>query len=107
MSQVLYQYRPAGDDDERRVWRWFERDTAPAALEVDGANYELVVNPPRDQRRVVKCIREKIVSIQAPKWWPYAKRHDEQGRCVFESEEEYKEAIRRAQGAGEQVSWDN
>lgn len=110
MSQVLYAYRPraAPLEDDRREYRWFEKEGAPAAIKgPDGLWWDLVPARPRDTRPAVKCIREKIVSIQCPKWWPFAKRHDAQGRCVFESETEYKEAIRAAQDAGEPVAWDN
>lgn len=109
MSQTLYCYRPAeaGVEDDRFTHRWFE--TGQPALSItgpDGGQWTLRENAERDQKRPTKCIREKIVSIQLPRWWPYAKRHDAKGNCVFESETEVQEACRRARDAGEVVAWD-
>ena len=106
--QKLQFFRPqgAGVEDDRRLTRWFEVGAEPELLTEDGVTWERVPEKQRDQKRALKCIREKIVSVQLPKWWPYAKRHDAKGRCVFESEEEAKEACKRATDAGEVVSWD-
>lgn len=110
MSQTLYTYRPrgAGLEDERTLHRWFPTEGAPATIRGDdGLSWDLRPARPRDTKRAVKCIREGIRSLQAPKWWPYAKRHDKTGACIFENETEYKEAIKRAADAGEPVAWDN
>jgi hypothetical protein len=103
----LFRVQGAGIEDDRRITRWYEIGAEPEFLTVEGVSWERVHTKQRDQKRAVKCIREKIVSVQLPKHWPFAKRHDEKGRCVFESETEAKEACKRATDAGEIVSWDN
>lgn len=107
MSQRLYFFRPHGKiEDDRRITRWFEPGTEPDLLTEEGETWEVVRQAARDDTRKFKCIRETIRSIQLPKRWPYAKRHDKTGACIFESEEEAREAVRRARDAGEQVAWD-
>jgi len=110
MSERLYVYRPRGApvEDDRTLHRWFPTEGAPAmVLGEDGGPWDLVPARPRDTKTPTKCIRESIKSIQAPRWWPYARRHDKDGACIFENETEYKEAIKRAADAGEPVAWDN
>lgn len=107
MSQKLFFFRPLGaPEDDRRRTRWFEPGTEPDLLTEDGETWELVRSRPRDTTQAFKCIKEGFRSISLPKFWPYARRHDKTGACIFESEAEALEAVRRARDAGEVVAWD-
>ena len=109
MSQKLYAYRSRGApvDDDRRLLRWFPKDGAPASIVGDdGEPWDLVLSRPRDTTTAFKCIKEGFRSISLPRWWPFAKRHDAGGACIFESETEAIDAVKRARDAGEPVSWD-
>ncbi len=108
MTQRLVWFRPQGSaaNDDRRISRWFEQGAEPELLTTEGQTWELIRQRPRDTTQRFKCIREGFRSVQLPRWWPYARHHDSRGACIFESEEEAKEAVKRAQDAGEVVAWD-
>lgn len=109
MTQRLFRYRPRGArvEEDRERMEWFPIEGAPAAIQGDdGTWWDLVPSRLRDTTQAFKCMREGFRSVQLPKWWPFAKRHDKNGACVFANEEEAKEAVKRAVDAGEKIAWD-
>lgn len=109
MTQRLRWYKPhgAGPEDDRRLTRWFDVGAEPELLEDDKGNtWELVHVKPRDTTLAVKQTITGFASVQLPRWYRYAPRHDAQGRCIFHSREEAEECAKRASDAGEHLLFD-
>jgi hypothetical protein len=83
------------------------KEAVPDTIVKDGITYARphVDKAYRRPARHVETIMP-FVSYSLPKWWPFAPRHDAQGRCLFASKREAEEACARARHAGEEVRYD-
>ena len=80
------------DAKGRRVTRFLSMEEAPQI----GAVIEGGLTRVPSSCQVPPQKDVSFVSETLPLHWPYAKRHDSEGRCVFGSRDEVNEAVRKS-----------